>query len=169
VELIVAHPLVVPDTPLTLDALEGAIYAWGMAIMQRAFTEAWEAQASVRPPVACPACQSGDYRRAGRKARHIETRFGPVVVQRQRVCCRRCGRRFQPDDALLVPALGAGRCTPAVRALAAQCGASWPYPQAARVIGMVRGTPLAAETIRQIVATTGAVVAYQYRAEATAA
>jgi hypothetical protein len=168
VELIVAHPLVLPDTPLALDALEETIHAWGATIMQHAFTAAWEAQAAVRPPVACPACQAADQRRAGRKARHLETRFGPVVVQRQRMRCRSCGRQFQPDDVLLTPALGAGRCTPALRALAAQCGASWPYPQAAAVLGMVRGVPLAAETIRQIVATTGEAVACQYREQGRA-
>lgn len=167
-ELIVTQPLVVPDTPLTLDLLEATVHTWGMAMMRRAFAAAWEAQAAVRPPVPCPNCQSDERRRAGTQARHLETRFGPVVVTRQRVRCRCCGRRFQPDDALLAPALGAGRCTPTLRMLAAQCGASWPYQQAAQVLGMVRGAPLAAETIRQIVATTGATVAQQYRAEATA-
>jgi hypothetical protein len=85
------------------------------------------------------------------------------------VRCRGCGRHFQPDDAALDATLGAGRCTPLLRALVAQCGASWPYRQAAQVVGMLRGTPLAAETIRRIVARTGRAVAGQYDREATAA
>jgi hypothetical protein len=54
-----------------------------------------------------------------------------------------------------------------LRELAAQCGASWPYRQAAQVLGMVRGVPLAPETVRQIVSQTGGVVAGQYADEAT--
>jgi hypothetical protein len=53
--------------------------------------------------------------------------------------------------------------------LAATCGASWPYQQAAVILGTVRGVPLAAETLRGIVAATGAAVVTQYQTEATMA
>src|SRR5207253_1727985 len=96
-------------------------------------------------------------------------RFGPVVISRQRSRCRECGRYFQPDDAFLAPVLAGGRCTPALAAVAAQCGASWPYRQAATVLGMLRGTPLAPETIRQIVAETGNALIDQYVREAAIA
>jgi hypothetical protein len=56
-----------------------------------------------------------------------------------------------------------------LRALAAQCGASWPYRQAAAVLALLRGGPLAAETIRRIVAETGGAVATQYAREAVIA
>jgi chemotaxis methyl-accepting protein methylase len=49
----------------------------------------------------------------------VETIFGPVRLPRQRVRCRGCGRHHQPDDAALAPVLGRGRCTPALRELAA--------------------------------------------------
>jgi hypothetical protein len=119
-----------------------------------------------QPPVPCPTCQSLDQQRVGHKTRMIETLFGSVPLVRQRQCCRACGRHFQRDDALLTPVLGAGRCTPRLRELAALCGASWPYRQAAGVLGQVRGAPLAAETVRRIVAVTGTAVAAQYAAEA---
>jgi hypothetical protein len=85
------------------------------------------------------------------------------------MCCQGCGRHHQPDDVLLRPVLGSGRCTPALRELAASCGASWPYQQAARVVGRVRGAPLSAETIRAVVTQTGSAVAAQHAAEAVIA
>ena len=129
---------------------------WGLAIQQHALARAWQAQAALRPTPPCPHCQSHQQRSAGSKARRIETRFGAVRLVRRRLRCRACGRHFQPDDAALQPLLGAGQCTRMLRELAAQCGASWPYRQAAQVLGMVRGVPLAAETVRQIVGTDGA-------------
>jgi hypothetical protein len=65
--------------------------------------------------------------------------------------------------------MGRGQCTPALRELAALCGASWPYRSAARVLGRLRGSPVAPETIRQAVAETGAAVVAQHAAEAVAA
>jgi Uncharacterised protein family (UPF0236) len=168
-ELMIPLPLILPDTPLSLDQLEEAVHTWGLAIQQRALARAWQAQAALRPPVACPACHGERQQRAGSRIRTVETRCGPVRLRRARVRCQGCGRHFQPDDAALEATLGAGRCTPLLRGLAAQCGASWPYRQAAQVVGMLRGTPLAVETIRRIVAQTGRAVADQYDDEATAA
>jgi len=164
----ITHPLVLPDEPLSLDAMEAAVQAWALRLAQAALAEAWRVQAALRPAV-CPTCRSTRVRRAGEKPRRIETRFGPVWLRRARVCCKECGRHFQPDDLALAVALGGGHCTTALRALAAQCGASWPYRQAAQVLGMVRGTPLAPETVRRIVAQTGRAVADQYAVEAVAA
>ena len=50
-----------------------------------------------------------------------------------------------------------------------QLWGSWPYQQAARVVGRLRGSPLAAETIRAVVAQAGTAVAAQHAAEAQAA
>jgi hypothetical protein len=162
-------PLTLPDHPLALEAMETIIHAWGLDAMRQAFAAAWQAQAAMRAPVPCPACQASAHRRAGTKQRHLETRFGPVVVRRQRLRCQQCGRHFPPDDALLTLVLGRGRCTPALGVLAAQCGASWPYQQAATALGMLRGAPIAAETIRQIVGRMGDAVARQEQGEAAAA
>ncbi len=167
-EVMIAYPLVLPDEPLSLDAVEVAVQAWALHLAQVALAKAWRAQAALRP-VACPTCHSTQARHAGEKPRRIETRFGPVWLRRMRMRCTGCGHHFQPDDLPLAAALGGGHCTTALRVLAAQCGASWPYRQAARVLGMVRGTPLAPETVRRIVAQAGTAVANQYEVEATAA
>lgn len=168
-ELMIPLSLTLPDTPLPLDQLEEAVDVWGLAIQRAALALAWQMQAALRPAVPCPACQSAQHQRAGSRPRGVETRFGPVRLRRARVRCRGCGRHFQPDDAALDATLGAGRCTPTLRALVAQCGASWPYRQAAQVVGLLRGVPLAVETIRRIVAQTGGVVSAQYDREAAAA
>ncbi len=165
----IAHPLVLPDAPLSVEELEAAVRAWGYEVQQRAFAQAWVAQAAVRPTVACPRCQGTEQRHAGTRPRQIETCFGPVCVRRQRERCATCGHCFQPDDALLLPALGRGRCTPGLRAFVASCAASWPYRQAAAVVAGVRGTPLSVETVRRIAAPLGAAVAAQHRREAAAA
>ncbi len=168
-QLMIPLPLTLPDIPLPLDQLEEAVHLWGLAIQQAALARVWQAQATLRPAVPCPACQSTQQQRAGSRPRSVETRFGPVRLRRARVRCRGCGRHFQPDDATLDATLGAGRCTPLLRALAAQCGASWSYRHAAQVVGMLRGAPLAVETIRRIVAQTGSVLSAQDDREATIA
>lgn len=168
-EVMITHPLTLPDDPRSLDEWEETIQTWGQELKRHALATAWAAQMARLPPVPCPTCQSLDQQRAGHKTRRIETLFGCVPLIRQRQRCRTCGRHFQCDDALLTPVLGAGRCTPRLRELAALCGASWPYQQAAVVLGKVRGAPLAAETVRRIVAVTGEAVAAQYAAEAQAA
>lgn len=168
-QLMIPLPLVLPDTPLPLDQLEEAVHTWGLAIQQAALALAWQAQAALRPPVPCPACRDVRQQRAGSRVRTVETRFGPVRLRRARVRCRGCGRHSQPDDAALDATLGGGRCTLPLRSLVAQCGASWPYRQAAQVVGMLRGTPLAVETVRRIVAVTGGAMAAQYEREAAAA
>lgn len=168
-EVMIAHPLVLPDALLALDDLEAAVFAWGLTVMRQAFVQAWTAQAALRAEIPCPTCHGTTMRRAGTKPRHLETRFGPVVLARVRWCCRACGTHFQPDDALLAPVLGRGRGTPALRQLAAQCGASWPYRQAAAVVGMVRGSAIAVETVRRMVAHEGAIVVARQQADAARA
>lgn len=168
-ELMIPLPLIVPDTPLPLDQLEERVHEWGLAMQQAALALAWQAQAALRSPIVCPTCDDVRQQRAGSRVRTVETRFGPVRLRRARMRCVGCGRHFQPDDAALDAILGSGRCTPVLRALAAQCGASWPYRQAGAILALLRGAPLAAETIRRIVAQTGGAVADQYSREATAA
>jgi hypothetical protein len=169
VELTIPCPLVLPDEPLALPELEERVHAWGLLLQRQALALAWGMQAALRPTGPCPRCQSPDLRPAGRRSRTLETTFGPVRLPRQRVRCAACGHHHQPDDAALAPVLGGGRCTPALRELAASCGASWPYQQAARVVGRLRGSPLSPETIRAVVAQAGTAVAAQHAAEAAAA
>lgn len=165
-EVMIAVPLVLPDAPLGVGALEERVEDWGRRVMRQAMTMAWAAQAVLRPAGPCPACGAAESCPAGGKARRVETVFGPVDVPRQRRRCGGCGRHYQPDDAMLVRDLGASRLSPHLRELAVLCGISWPYRDAAAVLGRLRGVPLSAETVRAVVGTVGAAVA---SAEAQAA
>jgi hypothetical protein len=169
VEVMIAVPLVLPDTPLGVAALEVQVEEWGRRVMRQGLAAAWAAQAALRPVGPCPACGAAESHPAGSKARRVETVFGPVILPRRRRCCDGCGRHYQPDDAVLAPDLGAGRLSPHLRELAVLCGASWPYRDAANVLGRIRGAPLAAETVRAAVGTVGAAVARAQAAEAAAA
>ena len=107
-ELMMEHPLVLPDDPQELARLEEEVRAWGLRVQQAALALAWERQAALRPAAPCPTCHGADLRPAGAKPRRAETTFGPVWLPRRRVRCRGCGRHFQPDDGALAPALGGG-------------------------------------------------------------
>jgi hypothetical protein len=169
VEVMIDVPLVLPEQPLAVSALERRVEEWGRQVMRQAMATAWAGQATLRPVGPCPACGAGESRAAGRKGRQVETVFGPVTLPRQRRCCTTCGRHYQPDDVLLVAELGTGQLSPHLRELTVLCGASWPYRQAAQVLARLRGTPLAAETVRAVVGTVGQAVANRQAVEAAAA
>lgn len=158
-DVMIVVPLVLPDRPLAVGELEEQVEAWGRHVMRQGMAAAWAAQTPLRPLGSCPACGAEASRPAGSKARQLETVFGPVALPRQRRRCAGCARHYQPDDAVLAPAVGAGRLSPRLRDLAALCGASWPYRQAADVLGRLRGVPLAAETVRAVVGLVGNAVA----------
>jgi hypothetical protein len=43
VELMITQPLILPDEPLSLDALEATIQSWGQELKRRALVTAWTA------------------------------------------------------------------------------------------------------------------------------
>lgn len=167
-DVMILVPLVLPDRPLGVSDLEGLVEDWGRQVTRQGMAAAWAAQAPLRPLAGCPACGEAGSRPAGSKGRQVETVFGPVVLPRCRRCCTGCGRHYQPDDAVLAPELGRGCLSPRLRELTALCGASWPYRQAATVLGRLRGAPLSAETVRAVVGSVGTSVATT-QAEAAAA
>jgi hypothetical protein len=169
VDVMIAVPLVLPEAALGVGELEARVEEWGRRVMREAMAAAWAAQAALRPAGPCPACGAHPSRPAGRKARRVETLFGPVVLPRARRCCVGCGRHFQPDDGGLTVELGAGRLSPRLREMAVLCGASWPYRDAAHVLGRLRGVPLSAETVRTVVGTVGGAVAAAQAQEAAVA
>jgi hypothetical protein len=169
VDVMIAVPLVLPEQALAVGDLEARVEAWGRQVMRQALAAAWAAQAALRPAGACPACGEAESRPAGTKRRRIETVFGPVALPRQRRRCAGCGRHYQPDDAMLGPELGGGRLSPHLREFVVLCGASWPYREAAQVLGRLRGAPLAAETVRAVVGRVGTAVAVAQTHAAAAA
>jgi hypothetical protein len=169
VDVMIVVPLVLPERSLAVSELEGHVEEWGRQVMRQGMAAAWAAQAPLRAAVACPACGEAASVGAGSKARQLETLFGPVALPRQRRRCRGCGRHYQPDDAVLAREVGTGQLSPHLREVTALCGASWPYRQAADVLGRLRGTPLSAETVRAVVGTVGQTVAAEQAVAAAAA
>jgi uncharacterized protein UPF0236 len=169
VEIIIPLRLVLPDAPVPFAEVEARVGEAGRAATRAAYAAAWEAQAALAAGHPCPHCGAAATRAAGRKPRRIETPFGAATVARPRRQCVACGRRFQPGDDRLREALGGGQLGPALRELAALCGASWPYRQAATVLGLLRGEPIAPETVRAVAGRVGARIAAAQEAEAAAA
>jgi uncharacterized protein UPF0236 len=166
VEIIIPLRLEVPDAPIAFADLARCVQDAGRAAVRAAYAAAWVAQLSLSAAAPCPHCGHTDTHAAGRKPRRIETPVGAVTICRPRRQCAACGRRFQPGDDRLRAALGGGQLSPALRELAVLCGASWPDRQAATVLGMLRGEPLAPETVRAIVAGVGGRIAAAQEAEA---
>lgn len=158
-DVMIVVPLVLPDRSLAVSELEGHVEEWGRQVMRQGMAAAWMAQAPLRAAGPCPACGEAASAGAGTKPRRMETLFGPVALPRQRRRCRGCGRHYQPDDAVLAREVGTGQLSPHLREVTALCGASWPYRQAAEVLGRLRGAPLSAETVRAVVGTVGSAVA----------
>ena len=167
-QVMIPVPLVLPETPIAFAEVEALVEAWSRAATQAAHALAWAAQAALEAEAPCPRC-GGVTVAAGHKPRRIETMAGGVTVHRARRRCPGCGRCFQPGDDRLRAALGTGQLTPRLREVVVLCGASWPYRQAAEVVGRLRGAPLAPETVRAAVARVGARVAATQQAEATQA
>jgi hypothetical protein len=166
VEIIIPLRLVLPDTPSSFAQIETCVHQAGRTAIRAAYAAAWEAQAALAIDDPCPRCGATDTRAVGIKARRIETPVGAVTMRRPRRQCLHCQRRFQPGDARLRDALGGGQLTPALRELVALCGASWPYRQAALVLGLLRGEPIAPETVRAVVARVGGRIAATQETEA---
>src|SRR3954454_19218733 len=93
-EVMIAHPLVLPDEAQSLGDLEAAVRGWGLAVQQQALAEAWARQAAHRPVGPCPTCGHAATPAAGTKRRRVETVFGPVWLCRQRRRCSACGGHF---------------------------------------------------------------------------
>lgn len=168
-EIMIPLRLELPDTPLAFADLEARVQEAGRAALRALYATAWVAQLALSAADPCPHCGGPDTRAAGTKPRRIETPVGAVSVPRPRRQCLACGRRFQPGDHRLQAALGGGQLSPALRHLAAVCGASWPYRQAAAVLGLVRGEPIAPETVRAIAGRVGGRIAAEHEAEAAEA
>lgn len=168
-EIIIPLRLVLPDDPIPFADLEARVQEAGRGAVRAAYAAALEAHAARAAADPCPRCGGEATRAAGRKPRRIETPVGAVTVRRPRRQCLVCRRRFRPGDERLREALGGGQCSPALRDLAALCGASWPYRQAATVLGLLRGEPIAPETVRAVTGRVGARRAAAQEAEAARA
>lgn len=128
-----------------LGHMEEELLRGSHEIFRQTLEKAAQQKADGAPPI-CPHC--------GNKLGHlthghwitIQTRFGPIRVQRVRGRCRRCRKwRYPADVALGLPEEGTQ--SPAVQEMATLTVSKMPAPEAERVIERLTGLKVSAATL----------------------
>lgn len=128
-----------------LGHLEEELLRGGHELFRQMLEKAAQQKADSGPPL-CPHCQNKLSRVTLGHGTTIQTRFGPIRVQRARGYCRRCGKWRFPADALLgLP--DTGTQSPAVQEIAALTVSQMPAPQAEHLVERLTGVKLSAATL----------------------
>jgi len=107
--------------------------------------EAAQKKADQAPPT-CPVCGAKLTRVTHGHERTVQTRFGPIKLQRTRGWCRRCKQwRFPADHALGIAE--PGTASPSVQEMAALVGSKMPMTEASAVIQRLTGVELPRATV----------------------
>src|SRR5438034_10348629 len=97
-------------------------------------------------PRHCPRCGAKLTRLTEGHVRTIQTRFGPINIQRVRGWCRRCKEwQFPADKALGIE--NGGIASPSVQEMAALVGSKMPITEASAVIERLTGVKLPRATL----------------------
>jgi len=97
-------------------------------------------------PSLCPVCQNKLSRWQAGHWTSIQTRFGPIRIQRARGYCKRCRKwRFPADTLLGLPPEGTQ--SPAVQEMAALTVSKMPAPEAEQVVERLAGIKISAATL----------------------
>jgi hypothetical protein len=107
--------------------------------------EAAQKKADDIPP-ACPVCGAQLTRVTHGHERTIQTRFGPITIQRRRGWCPQCQQWFYPADRALGIDDG-GTSSPAVQEMAALLGSKMPIAEASAVVKRLTGVDLPRPTL----------------------
>lgn len=107
--------------------------------------EAAQKKADQTPP-SCPVCGMKLTRLTHGHERTIQTRFGPIRLQRSRGWCRRCKAWCFPADQSLGIDTG-GTASPAVQEMAALLGSKMPLTEASAVLKRLTGVELPRATL----------------------
>lgn len=133
-----------------LGHLEEALLKPSHELLAQALQKAAQQKADATPPH-CPQCGSKLIRRQ-KVALTVQTRFGPITLQRVRGFCSKCKEWFCPADA----ALGlAGGHSPFVQEAHALTAAHMPIHQAAKVVERLTGLKTPPATLDRSVKETG--------------
>ena len=107
--------------------------------------EAAQKKADQAPPT-CPICGAKLTRLTQGHERTVQTRFGPIRLQRTRGWCRRCKEwRFPADHALGIAEPGSA--SPSVQEMAALVGSKMPSTEASAVVQRLTGVELPRATL----------------------
>jgi hypothetical protein len=128
-----------------LGHMEEELLRGSHELFRQTLEKAAQQKADAAPPV-CPHCGNKLGRLSEGHATTIQTRFGPIRVQRVRGRCKRCKRWRYPADAILgLPEEGTQ--SPAVQEMAALTVSKMPAPEAERVIERLTGIKVSAATL----------------------
>ena len=128
-----------------LGHLEEELLHGGHEVFRQMLEQAAQQKADAAPPL-CPHCQNKLSRLTEGHFTTIQTRFGPIRVQRVRGYCRRCGKwRFAADAVLGLPEQGTQ--SPAVLEMAALTVSKMPATEAEQVVERLAGVKISAATL----------------------
>ena len=125
-----------------LGHLEEQLLRGGQELFRPMLEKAAQQKAASAPPL-CPHCQNKLSRGTPGHGTTIQSRFGPIRIQRARGGCRRCRKWRFPADALLgLPA--SGTQSPAVQEIAALTVSQMPAAQAEPLVERLTGVKISA-------------------------
>jgi hypothetical protein len=114
--------------------------------LQRAIAQEAAQKKAAQIPPTCPVCHAWLTRVTHGHERTIQTRFGPITIQRSRGWCPKCKRWFYPADHVLGIDEG-GTASPAVQEMAALLGSKMPIEEASAVVKRLAGIDLPRPTL----------------------
>lgn len=128
-----------------LGHLEEHLLRGGHELFRQMLEKGAQLKADQAPPL-CPVCQNKLSRWKAGHGTSIQTRFGPIRIQRARGYCKRCRKWRFPADALLgLPPEGTQ--SPAVQEMAALTVSKMPAPEAEQVVERLAGVKISAATL----------------------
>lgn len=137
------HSLCAADQ--NLGHLEEQLLRGGQELFRQMLEQAAQQKADAAPPL-CPRCQNQLSRLTDGHWTTIQTRFGPIRLQRTRGYCKRCRKwRFPADTLLGLPE--AGTQSPAVQEIAALTVSQMPAAQAEHLVERLTGLKISAATL----------------------
>jgi hypothetical protein len=137
------HSLCAADE--NLGHLEEQLLRGGHEVFRQMLEKAAQQKADAAGP-RCPQCQNRLSRVSGGHWTTIQTRFGPIRLQRARGYCKRCRKwRFPADAHLGLPEEGTQ--SPAVQEIAALTVSQMPAAQAEHLVERLAGIKLSAATL----------------------
>jgi hypothetical protein len=128
-----------------LGHMEEHLLRGGHELFRQMLERGAQLKADQAPPL-CPICQNKLSRWKTGYGTSIQTRFGPIRLQRARGYCKRCRKWRFPADALLgLPPEGTQ--SPAVQEMAALTVSKMPAPEAEQVVERLAGVKISAATL----------------------
>jgi hypothetical protein len=128
-----------------LGHMEEQLLQGGHELFRQMLEKGAQGKADQAPPL-CPVCQNKLSRWKQGHWTSIQTRFGPIRIQRARGYCKRCRKwRFPADRGLGLPEEGTP--SPAVQEMAALTVSKRPAPEAQQVIERLAGVKISAATL----------------------